>query len=349
MAAGNREVVLESIFRRESVSQRQLMTNTGLKAPTISKIIRDFKESGIVQEYGVLESSRVGPKEVALGINNAYCFVAALSMDHGGYELCLANASGHILVSERIGPDVPYQDVLDALPARIEALSASCGIADRRFAGFGVCVSGVIDAAAGVVLYSNALGVKNLNLRDVLQKKLGGPVLIERNLQCGAYMEQFHGVAKQHETFIYYLLRRDDLGELEQGLGLVINCHNYLGSNSAAGELDGFFAPVQNVTDAEGEWDQFYESFAPALASLVNLFDPSCLVICSDEKTFTQGRYDALERGIFSRLLPVPDRRFSIQRSSLGIPGMLKGACLMTVHRYLRSRVASFSQSGVEA
>lgn len=349
MAIGNREVVLESIFRRESVSQRQLMKNTGLKAPTISKIIRDFKGSGIVHEHGILESSRVGPKEVALGINNSYCFAAAMSMDHRGYELCLSNASGHILISEKIGPEVAYQDLLDTLPSRIKALTEKRGLTSSRFAGFGVSVSGVIDAASGVVLYSNALKMKNFNLRGVLEKKLGVPVLMERNLQCGAYMEQFHGVAKLHDTFLYYLLRRDEHGELEQSLGLVINRQSYRGSNSAAGEMDGFFAPVQNVPDAEvKDFDQFYASFSPALAAIINLFDPSCLVICSDEKALSDERFDMMKQAIFDRLLPVPGRQFSIQRSTLGIGGMLKGTCLMTVHRYLRSKVSDLSPAAEE-
>lgn len=337
MAAQNRLQVLELLLRNECESQRQIAQMAGLRASTVSNIVRSLKKIGIIRESGVLEASRAGPKEVALEIDPSCCYAAAVSLDLRGFELCLANAEGHVITREALPNKTPFAKLTKILPERIAALAETWKLSARRFAGLTVSVQGIVDPPNGRVLFSRSLGMENVNVRDPLQKALSAPVYVERNIQCGAYFEQYRGVARRHPTFIYYLLRRLGSLPLEQGIGMVIERNNFRGANSSAGELDLLFSPDENGT--KGRISDLYSALGRNLASVINLTDISSVVISSDDPLLTEEHFKLLQDEVLTHVLPVPGRRIEILRSPAAIEGLLQGALLMSVHRHLQKEV----------
>ncbi|CAN5348423.1 hypothetical protein BH09VER1_BH09VER1_28120 [soil metagenome] len=336
-AAFNRWQTLALLSQAQCFSQRQLAKATGLRTSTMSNIIRDLKGLGLIRDSGPLENNRVGPKEGGLEIDPDATWAIGLQLDPTGHEIGLVNAAGHVIARRRLPPGRNWREVLESVPTVSSELAAIARANPAACAGLGVSVSGIVDSARGVVLYSRALGIQNENL-VALGEKLGvGPVMIERDVNCGLYAEHQAGSGRPYQTFLYYLVRPGFAEPYNFGLGLMLNGRIFHGLSSASGELDPLLAPdFPTESESGAGYDRFYRDCGVRLASLVNVLDIGYVVIAGDDPQFTEERLEFLREEMGRLLLPVPDRRLQISRAQLGEAGILQGAALLAVTRHFR-------------
>ncbi|MDR1282719.1 MAG: ROK family transcriptional regulator [Opitutaceae bacterium] len=349
-AERNRLRVLGLIARRQCLSQRQITRATRLQASTISNIVRDLKESGLVREGSPIEAERVGPKETELEIVADAAWSLGVGLEPLGHRLALANAAGHVLAQETLPPGVPVDELAALLPVRLAELADRSGLAMEQFSGAGISVPGVVDSASGTILMSRALGLTRFPLRQTIAEKLGHPVWVERNVACGAYAEHHIGAARDRDSFIYFLLKNNPGQPRTFGLALVIGEKIFHGSNSAAGEVDHNLLPACSALASgqagtpdspadDASLDAFYRAWAEGLAGIVNLLDVSCLILSTNDERFTRDRFSLVRNMVEQNLIPIPDRRFDLLRSGMGQEGTLLGGALLALHRGLASRL----------
>ena len=100
----------------------------------------------------------------------------------------------------------------------------------RRLLGIGIGVPGLVDRAAGLLLFAPNLGWHNVPLRTLWQR-YGVPVIVENEANAAALGEHMIGVAKHVDNFIY----------LSAGVGLgggvIIGGQLYGGAGGYAGEI----------------------------------------------------------------------------------------------------------------
>jgi predicted NBD/HSP70 family sugar kinase len=340
----NRLRILGLIARRKCVSQRRLAAATGLQPSTVSNIVRDLKGLGIVQEGEPIEAERVGPKEMELEVAPGVAWSAGLHLTRAGHRLILVNAMGHVLAQEGIPPVDSMQELLEIVPARIDNLGCRLRLDRARFAGLGVSVPGSVNSEEGVVLVSRSLHLASFPLRNELQVALNAPVWVERDVASGAYAEHHAGVARDHDSFIFYLIRSVPGCADTFGVAVVIGEKIFRGCNSAAGEIDrNFLANCRFEEGVSGRgsdklMDAFYQSCAASIASIVNLLDIGCLVLCCDDAGLTQKRFGMLRDKVVDGLVEVPDRRFEILRSGMGEDGVALGGALLALHRHFANQ-----------
>lgn len=352
MAENNRLRVLGLIARRKYLSQRQLAQATGMQRSTVSYIVRDLKELGIIREGVPIRSDRVGPKETELEIVPGFAWSVGLQLDKVVNRLCVVNAMGHILTQESFPPGMKFPEVIASMPQRVKEIAARLSLDIENLSGVGVSVPGVVDSEEGQVLVSRNLQLRSVALRDELQKTMDCPVWVDRNVVCGAYAEHFAGAARDRDSFLYFLLKTDEGRPEIFGLAIIIAEQIFRGCNSAAGEVDHtFLAKLFQTPDNWGDdasMDEFYRSCAEGLAGIVNLLDMSCMVMCSDDERLTEKRFQILNDGVNADLVPVPGRRFELLRSGSGVDGMMLGAALLSLHRSLASRLMMGRRAAVE-
>lgn len=342
----NRLRILGLIARRRCLSQRQLALATGLQPSTVSNIVRFLKEQGIVRDGAPIEAERVGPKETELELAPDCIWCAGVTLDSAGHRIALVNACGHVLAQETLPPGTPSDQIVLRVAEGVRTCAARAGLPLTRLGGLGVSVPGVVDSERGIVLISRGLGLSNLPLCEPFEEALGCPVWVERNVACGAYAEHHAGAARGRDSFVYFLLRSDSEHPLSFGLAVVIGEKVFHGCNSAAGEVDRNIFPVASPTwggeagDASGA-DAFYGAFGRALTGIVNLLDVSCLVLSSNDERLTAERFERLCETVATGLVPVPERRFDLVRSGMGIDGILLGSALLALHRGLAALLAS--------
>lgn len=332
-AAFNRWQALVLLSRGVCASQRQLARATGLRTSTMSNIIRDLKDLGLIRETGPLQTKRVGPKEDGLEIDPAAAWSIGLKLDPTGHEIGLVNAAGHIIAQHRLAPGLPWREALKAVPETVGELASVARADVSARAGLGVSVSGIVDSARGTVLYSRPLGMQNENLQAICEELDLGPVTIERDVNCGLYAEHHGGSARQLQTFLFYLVRPGYAQFFQFGLGLMLDGRIFHGLSSAAGELDRLLAPD---FEANSDYDAFYRECGIRLASLINVLDIPRVVVAGDDPNFTEERLAVLTSQIEQSLLPVPGRKLELSRAQLGVGGILQGAALLALTNHLR-------------
>lgn len=335
-AERNRLRVFGLIARRKCISQRQLTVTTGLQASTISNITRKLKTLGFIGEGPPLETDRAGPKETELEIIPECAWSLGVNLNAAGHQLVAVNTLGHILKQKSLPPDSPVPCLLEAIPAMIAETVQTARLSPDRFAGVVVGVPGAVNAMTGVVLVSHSLQLREYPLGPLLQAAFAFPVWIERNVACGAYAEHCAGSARNRDSFIYFLLRPNPQGPDIRGLAMVIAEKLYHGCNSASGEIGHHFGTGDLPSSTPAD---FHTSIANSLADIVNLLDFGCVVISSDHDRLNAENFEHLRALITSRLTPVPNRRFDLLRSELGVNGMVLGCALLALHRGLASRL----------
>src|SRR5690606_22706958 len=77
------------------------------------------------------------------------------------------------------------------------------------------------------------------------------------------------------------------------------------------------------------------------LASVINLMDVGKLIVAADPHLLNAEGFPVFEEKLRTRLLPVPQRQFTVRLSSAGPGGVSTGAALFALHRALEERLAS--------
>jgi hypothetical protein len=66
--AHNRSLVLQTLWRQGSMSRADLARESGLTRPTVSGIVQELADDGVVTELGLREGARVGKPATLVGV-----------------------------------------------------------------------------------------------------------------------------------------------------------------------------------------------------------------------------------------------------------------------------------------
>jgi glucokinase len=155
-----------------------------------------------------------------------------LGVDIGGTDikLGLVEEDGAPRHSGKI-PTLPA-DGPEASAARVRRWLDDAGRAAGRVAAAGVDCAGLVDGARGFLHVSpNLGGWEKVPLRDVFERALGVPVVVENDANAAAYGEWARGAGRGMRNFVCLTLGTG------VGGGIVINGELYRGSSGFAGEI----------------------------------------------------------------------------------------------------------------
>jgi predicted NBD/HSP70 family sugar kinase len=249
----NEREVLETIRAGAPISRAEISRRAGISKPTVSLALQSLLQAALVREaergpegpgYGAVYFEPVPDAAVVLGLDLGARFVRGAVCDLAGtvrarqdLELDTADAAGAIEASVRL-----RRSLLDA-----SALDP--GLVD----GVVVGVPGVVESDTGVLrLAENVAGLEGRAFAGELQDALGLPVALENDINLAALGEQWQGVARGVEDFVFFSVGTGT------GAGIVLGGELHRGRHGAAGELDFALAALGENLDPS----------APAVAAL---------------------------------------------------------------------------------
>lgn len=125
----------------------------------------------------------------------------------------------------------PYQEVIADMADLVKGLLTQLGIGEEELLGVGVGSPGTIDAAQGVVLYSNNFGWENVPLAAELLKYFSCPIRISNDANCAALGEVKAGAAKEIANAVLLTLGTG------VGGGVIIDGSVFEGAHAGGTEL----------------------------------------------------------------------------------------------------------------
>lgn len=227
----NASTVLQTLYRHGSCSRTQLAKLTGMSPATITRIIAELMEQGIVLE-GKAGKSTGGRRPVYLHIDHTKLYIASLKLLRDDCRAALLDLKGNILSTEKLpwGGQTP-QEFLHNTVEILSTIFTQAGINREHILGVGVAVSGICHPKEGRVIRSVNLDWEDVPIAELLGSELQLPIFIENDANACALAEVWLGTARDAVSSMY--LKTEE----GAGAGIISNKALLNGSRFTTGEI----------------------------------------------------------------------------------------------------------------
>jgi predicted NBD/HSP70 family sugar kinase len=228
----NERTVLEAIRDGAPISRAEISRRVGISKPTVSQALQSLFDAGLVREaaddpgglrYGAVFFEPVPEAALVLGLDLGARFLRGAICDLGGEVRARRDVA-------LVGADAAA--VLDAFVALrdslVDATALSASLIDTAVVG----VPAVVETATGVVGLTSVEGLDGMHFADAAAERLGVPVIVDNDTNLAAVGEQWLGVARGLDDFVFLSVGTG------LGAGLVLGGEVHRGHNGAAGEVD---------------------------------------------------------------------------------------------------------------
>ena len=224
--------MLEAIRDGAPISRAEISRRAGISKPTVSLALQSLLESELVREvapdpgrpsYGALFFEPVPEAALVLGLDLGARFLRGAICDLHGAVRTRQDV-------ELAGADA--DQALEAIVALCDSLATATGLPDELVDSAVIGVPGVVDAATGRVALTSVPGLEHASFAAAVERQLGLPVSVDNDINLAALGEQWQGVARGVDDFVFLSVGTG------LGAGLVLHGELHRGRNGAAGELD---------------------------------------------------------------------------------------------------------------
>lgn len=364
----NRRLILDRIRRTGEISRAELAEITAIRPPTVSAVVKELLEEGLVEEVGNGES-RGGRAPRMLALSGKRTRVVGFEVSETAILAGVCDLSGELIARSRVDsqPDTPDL-IVDQLDEIGEKLLAGLGLAWRDVQGVGVALPGHLDPLKGVVRWSKPLNWKDVPLKKMCELRWGVETDVVNDSAAGSMASQFSGAGREVKNLVYLYLRFNVVeahsedtvhGVVGIGSGIIVNGEPYHGEFGAAGEITTLVAhPLVDARDDRGERFADVPAFVAAvetaqpsaLAAMqrvardmshlvvhaVNFLEPGMLIVGSDNTVLRDALLHRLEKILDEHRLRHEAGKTKVVASTLGEYGIVRGAVVPTLQRVFR-------------
>jgi predicted NBD/HSP70 family sugar kinase len=351
----NRSLLLRTLHADGPTSRADLAKVAGLTRATVSAVVRDLIDDGVVEELGLSTAGGVGKPATLVDVAADGRHILCIDLSEPSrFVGALVNLAGKVVMRRT------YDRKDKTGKAAVTLLRRICRElvvdAERPLLGVGVASPGVVDAA-GVIATAAHLGWSDLPLGPTLSAELGLPVVIVNDANAAALAELTYGEAAGNLICV-----RVDEGV---GAGLVLDGRLFTGSSYAAGEIghvvvvpDGDIcacgkrgcletevsAPLlaARVEAAAGDGAAVLaragEHLGIALATVLSALDVTDVVLSGSGAVTDEPFRAAATRAIAARTMPLLADRLVVRAGTFGFDDVLVGAAAMVLDHELGIR-----------
>ncbi|WP_262272272.1 ROK family transcriptional regulator [Microvirga yunnanensis] len=270
-ARRNRRLAFELIWRDGPISRTDLVARTGLRAQTISNIVRELQDRDLILESGRSEGGRGAP-QTYLKINPAAGSSVGLHLDRDRLSCVVYDLAGQPLAfrEDVIGWTDPGAAVA-TMEAAVRLAVGQCGAADLW--GVGIAMPTLQDAEFDEYVGSPGWQAwSGFPIADRLQALTGLPTVVENDATAAGLGELITGAGRGLSNFVYIFVGNG------LGAGIIADGLPFQGAWNNAGEI-GLLSWPENLDEhPSGKTPFSLDELADMLeCSVTALADPAYL------------------------------------------------------------------------
>ncbi|MDQ6936918.1 MAG: ROK family transcriptional regulator [Actinomycetota bacterium] len=241
MRQANLALVLGAVLDDRLVSQSSLVERTGLKKPTVSKLVEELHRFGWIRLEGEAQGTLGRPRQLwAPDPQRGLVVSAQISVDH--MATLVVDFAGDIRTQRSVTIDLTGWSEDEAVEAVARMISGSlsdvegAGGRDRPILGLALAVPGIV-TERGELRYAPGLGWASPDIGAKLRQALAGalpascPVLVENEANLATLAELRLASADGVRNLVYIL------GDRGVGAGVVLNGSLFRGAHRSGGEV----------------------------------------------------------------------------------------------------------------
>ncbi len=226
--AHNSRLVLRTIYEQGTISRAAIARETQLTRTTVSAVVADLMNQGLLEEVG-LGPSIGGKPPILLSVVADSRHLIGIDLGGDAFQGAVVNLRGQI----RHRSSIPLRNGAGqiTLPQFYEFVRGLIAATDSPLLGIGIGSPGLMDAANGIVRCSVNLDWRDLPLRDLLEEQVHLPVYVANDSQVAALGEYTFGGNSGVENLVVIKVGRGI------GAGIVLNGRLFHGETFGAGEI----------------------------------------------------------------------------------------------------------------
>jgi predicted NBD/HSP70 family sugar kinase len=229
MRRSNRAVLLSRIYLDAPLSRHELTQMTSLSPATVSTLVGEFLDEGLVEEAGSVESDGGRPR-VLLRVAPGFAHVIGVDVGETRitvelFDLSLAPV-GKADYPAVLTPETMIRHVLDG----VESVLAQSGVDGDRVLGMGVAVPGVVDQGPDGLVHAQSVGWDAVPVRALLARETPIPIHLDNGAKTLGQAEMWFGAGRGAQHAVIALVGSG------VGAAVVAGGASYRGSRSSAGE-----------------------------------------------------------------------------------------------------------------
>jgi predicted NBD/HSP70 family sugar kinase len=245
----NTSRILRLIWQKKRISRVEIAGVLGLDKSTVTKIVNELKDLGILRETLQGNSGPLGGRPpVFLEITPGFACVGGIEINPDRVVCCLLNLQGDIIFEDRQA--ITTQDflkmhikgVFSKAYQTIQKRADELGI---KLVGIGLGLPGLLNSSRGEIEYSVPLMIQTpFSLKDQLSEVTDIPVEIENDARCCCYSEIISSRSSAVNNMIFVLTEYRAYKPVENskkkfavGFGIVLDSKLLKGHDDTAGEF----------------------------------------------------------------------------------------------------------------
>jgi predicted NBD/HSP70 family sugar kinase len=228
----NRASLLTDLFHGGRQSRQQLGDTTALSQASVSNLVGEMIDEGLVEEAGLVGSDGGRPRAL-LRVTPGYGYVVGADVGETRvlvelYDLAMSRlgVASYVLGDRCLEPEVVAATLLEGLTAVVD----QAGVEASEVLGFGVGVAGVVDQTGDAIVYAQTTGWEGVPLGAMLRAGTDVPVFVENGAKTVGQAEMWFGAGRGARHAVIVMVGTG------VGAAVVMDGRSYRGANSNAGE-----------------------------------------------------------------------------------------------------------------
>lgn len=263
----NRQFVLNYIRDREPVSRADIARVTELQRSTVSIIVEELKDEGLIEEIGA-GASTGGRRPTLIRLRAAGVTAIGVNITPTSTTIVTSDLVGRVLAREEIENSPRPDEMTARVIERVQEIIAQDS--SRAIAGVGISVPGLVDQKTGRVIYIPFFRWRDWAIAEEIERATGLKPGVDNDANAAALAELWFGrpEVSGSRDFIMVLVAEGI------GTGIVFDGQIYRGERGAAGEFGhmivGQGGPVACSCGNRDCWEAFSSERAAVARYLKN-------------------------------------------------------------------------------
>ncbi|MCJ7471702.1 MAG: ROK family transcriptional regulator [Actinobacteria bacterium] len=231
----NRKLVLDVIRKNPLCTKSYISKKLGCSRQTVSIIVSNLNDEGLVLKNGIGESTKEGGKKPALvEFNPKAGYIIGSMLGRSSIGAILTDLNANIIVEKAIPNSIEsgHKAIISNMVKLFEEIIKESEIEKKKLLGVGIGVQGIVSPNDGIVValphYPDWI---NIPLVNIIKDELGCEVFIDNENRMRGYGEKWFGLAVNTDDFLT-IYAKEGLGA-----GVFINGKCVMGRNFLSGEI----------------------------------------------------------------------------------------------------------------
>lgn len=240
----NRSAILKLLCSEGAMSRKDIAQIIGLTPAAVTLICSELMEEGVLVEKGEAEQEkRAGRRKILVDINYRFKKVLCIRIEVGETYLTLTDLAGNKLSEKSILTDraARPEAFLENVATSSKNMMWEAGVAKEDILAGGVSVTGIVDRKKGISKNSFQIWDEPVDVKSILEEKLGVDIVVENNVKACAYSELIYGDSRSRNNLMFV--------KWGPGVGsaITIDHHVYQGRDFRGAEIGHYIVEKNGI------------------------------------------------------------------------------------------------------